>query len=49
MIAGPMPHGDIVGFAPPLILKRAEADRIVEITKAAVEAAAQSAEVQKLR
>jgi len=49
MIARPMPHGDIVGFAPPLVLTRAEADRIVEITKAAVDAAAQSSEVQALR
>ncbi len=40
MIARAMPHGDIVGFAPPLTLSRAEADRIAAIAKAAVEAVA---------
>ena len=40
MIARAMPHGDILGFAPPLTLSRAEADRIAGITKAAVEAVA---------
>jgi L-2,4-diaminobutyrate transaminase len=38
MIARAMPHGDILGFAPPLTLSRAEADRIAAITKSAVEA-----------
>jgi L-2,4-diaminobutyrate transaminase len=38
MIARAMPHGDILGFAPPLTLSKAEADRIAAITKAAVEA-----------
>ena len=42
MIARAMPHGDILGFAPPLTLSRAEADRIAGITKAAVEAVANS-------
>jgi L-2,4-diaminobutyrate transaminase len=42
MIARAMPHGDILGFAPPLTLSRAEADRIAAITKAAVEAVATS-------
>jgi L-2,4-diaminobutyrate transaminase len=37
MIARAMPHGDILGFAPPLVLTRAEADRIVEIAKVAVD------------
>ncbi len=37
MIARAMPHGDILGFAPPLVLTRAEADRIVEIAKLAVD------------
>ncbi len=32
-----MPHGDILGFAPPLCLARAEADEIVGLTKAAVD------------
>jgi L-2,4-diaminobutyrate transaminase len=33
-----MPHGDLIGFAPPLILTKADVDRIAAITKAAVEA-----------
>lgn len=37
MIARAMPHGDILGFAPPLILTREDADRIVEITRDAVD------------
>ena len=40
MIARAMPHGDILGFAPPLTLGRAEAERMAAITKAAVEAVA---------
>jgi L-2,4-diaminobutyrate transaminase len=41
MVARSMPHGDILGFAPPLTLSRAEADRIVETTMAAIEAVAE--------
>jgi L-2,4-diaminobutyrate transaminase len=37
LIARAMPHGDILGFAPPLILSRDDADRIVAMTKAAVD------------
>jgi L-2,4-diaminobutyrate transaminase len=37
LITRAMPHGDILGFAPPLILERHDADTIVEITKAAVD------------
>ncbi|MDQ3560237.1 MAG: aspartate aminotransferase family protein [Pseudomonadota bacterium] len=37
MIARAMPHGDILGFAPPLILTRGEVDKIVEMTKRAVD------------
>ena len=37
VIARAMPHGDILGFAPPLILTRDEADAIVGMTKRAVE------------
>jgi L-2,4-diaminobutyrate transaminase len=37
MIARAMPHGDILGFAPPLVLKPEEADRIVAMTKKAVD------------
>ena len=36
VIARAMPQGDILGFAPPLCLTRAEADRIVDATKKAV-------------
>ena len=42
MIARAMPHGDILGFAPPLTLSRAEAERIAAITRAAVDAVAAS-------
>jgi L-2,4-diaminobutyrate transaminase len=37
MIARAMPHGDILGFAPPLITTRAEVDEIVKIVRAAVD------------
>lgn len=40
MIARGMPHGDILGFAPPLILTRAEADEIVAVTVDAIDAVA---------
>jgi L-2,4-diaminobutyrate transaminase len=42
MITRAMPHGDILGFAPPLILTKAEADQIVDITKRSVEEVAKS-------
>jgi L-2,4-diaminobutyrate transaminase len=42
MIARAMPHGDILGFAPPLTLTKLEAERIAGIAKAAVEAVATS-------
>jgi L-2,4-diaminobutyrate transaminase len=38
VIGRAMPHGDILGFAPPLTLSRGEADRIVAATKGAIEA-----------
>ncbi|RYH11560.1 aspartate aminotransferase family protein [Tropicimonas sp. IMCC6043] len=38
VIARAMPQGDIIGFAPPLCLSKAEADQIVEATRAAIEA-----------
>ena len=38
VIGRAMPHGDILGFAPPLTLSRAEAGRIVFATKGAIEA-----------
>ena len=37
LITRAMPHGDILGFAPPLVLTEADADAIVAITKAAVD------------
>lgn len=37
MIARAMPHGDILGFAPPLVLTEEEADLIVDITKSAID------------
>ena len=37
VIGRAMPQGDILGFAPPLVLNREEADLIVEATKGAVE------------
>jgi len=40
LIARPMPQGDILGFSPPLCLTTDEAERIVEITTAAVDAVA---------
>ncbi len=40
MIARAMPHGDILGFAPPLVLTRSQADEIVNIAKAAVDVVA---------
>ncbi|MGQ9370275.1 aspartate aminotransferase family protein [Azospirillum sp. A39] len=40
MIARAMPQGDILGFAPPLVLTRAEADRIVDIARRSVDAVA---------
>jgi L-2,4-diaminobutyrate transaminase len=37
MIARAMPHGDILGFAPPLTLTRPEADQIVDMARQAVD------------
>jgi L-2,4-diaminobutyrate transaminase len=36
LIARAMPHGDILGFAPPLIMTESEVDEMMEITAAAV-------------
>ncbi|WP_259782639.1 aspartate aminotransferase family protein [Aestuariispira ectoiniformans] len=41
MIARAMPHGDILGFAPPLVVTPAEIDKIVDIAKQAVDAVAE--------
>ena len=43
LIARAMPHGDILGFAPPLVMSRDEADEIVGIVKQAVDEVAQRA------
>jgi L-2,4-diaminobutyrate transaminase len=40
LIARAMPHGDILGFAPPLVTTRNEVDEIVAIAKDAVDAVA---------
>jgi len=40
LIARAMPHGDILGFAPPLITTTADVDEIVDITRRAVDAVA---------
>jgi L-2,4-diaminobutyrate transaminase len=37
MIARAMPHGDILGFAPPLVITKTEVDKIIEMTKRAVD------------
>lgn len=36
LIARPMPHGEILGFAPPLVITKAEVDQIVSITESAI-------------
>lgn len=38
LIARAMPQGDILGFAPPLVIDQSEVDQIVSITRAAVQA-----------
>jgi L-2,4-diaminobutyrate transaminase len=38
VIARAMPHGDIIGYAPPLVLSRNEAEQIANASKAAVDA-----------
>jgi L-2,4-diaminobutyrate transaminase len=40
VIARAMPHGDILGFATPLVTTRAEVDEIVGVVKQAVDAVA---------
>jgi L-2,4-diaminobutyrate transaminase len=36
LIARPMPHGDILGFSPPLVITKAEIDEMVSIAESAV-------------
>ncbi len=42
VIGRAMPHGDILGYAPPLTLSRAEADQIVSATRSALAAVYQT-------
>ncbi|MER9754061.1 aspartate aminotransferase family protein [Mesorhizobium sp. M0166] len=44
LIARAMPHGDILGFAPPLVMTESEIDEMVSIAKAAVNEIAQTIE-----
>jgi len=37
LIARAMPHGEILGFAPPLVLNQDEADQVVAMTKRAID------------
>jgi L-2,4-diaminobutyrate transaminase len=37
LIARAMPHGDILGFAPPLVASRGDVDEIVKLTREAVD------------
>ncbi|MFC4312454.1 aminotransferase [Steroidobacter flavus] len=47
LITRAMPHGDILGFAPPLVLTRADADQIVAITCEAVKEVTQQLKREK--
>ena len=40
LIARAMPHGDILGFAPPLCLTKEEAEKIVDLTRDAIDSVA---------
>ena len=46
LIVRPMPGGDILGFAPPLILNEEEADELVDVTLAAIGALSKSLPAQ---
>lgn len=41
LIARAMPHGDMLGFAPPRVATRADVDEIVRLTKSAVDEVAE--------
>lgn len=47
LITRAMPHGDILGFAPPLVLSRADAEQIVAITRDAVNEVTQQLKREK--
>ncbi len=42
LIARAMPHGDILGFAPPLVIDKGEIDELIDMTKRAVDSVADS-------
>jgi L-2,4-diaminobutyrate transaminase len=48
VIARAMPHGDILGFAPPLVMTREDADEIVARTRKAVDEVADDLRREKL-
>ena len=48
LIARAMPQGDILGFAPPLIITRAEVDEVVARTRRAVDSVAEALERAKI-
>lgn len=48
LIARAMPHGDILGFAPPLIVTSADVDDIVERTRRAVDQVSRALEQDKI-
>ena len=46
LIARAMPHGDILGFAPPLVMTESEIDEMVDIAKAAVQGVLEDLDAQ---
>ncbi|AHG49207.1 aminotransferase (plasmid) [Rhizobium leguminosarum bv. trifolii CB782] len=48
LIARAMPHGDILGFAPPLVMSEAEIDEMVAIARAAVDEVLRELDAQGL-
>jgi L-2,4-diaminobutyrate transaminase len=46
LIARAMPHGDILGFSPPLVIRRAEIDQIVDRARQAVDRVAEQLRVE---
>jgi L-2,4-diaminobutyrate transaminase len=46
VIARAMPHGDILGFSPPLVIRRAEIDQIVDRAQQAVDSVAEQLRVE---
>ncbi len=48
LIARAMPHGDILGFAPPLVINREQVDEVVARTRRAVDSVAETLERDKV-